>query len=260
LIRRARELWFDFVMIAAGASLGAGAAGCYTSGCLADCYSTIELELNSPIGQPGDYDFIVGSHRCSLRLPSTGASCAVVQDFSVVGLRFTDPQPPRELPVTIIKDGVQVVNTRAVLKQYLDAEECGSTCHKAIFSMDVPPELAPPIRLACDQAGLTGVYTVVESSHTGGCQSLFDGATIILENGLLDTSQSGCSSQLTEWSSSKCEMETSRTCSSEFVNTTWSVKLTDVFGDGSTLIGTGSVSVSAGAKCTAEAGLELVRR
>ena len=101
---------------------------------------------------------------------------------------------------------------------------------------------------------------VNESTADSGCGSVFNTQTVVLANGLLQMADSTCQSELTSWSADTCEIESTTSCTSALIGIAWSLSLTDVMGDGSRLLGLGSISVSAPASCQAEAYLELIRQ
>lgn len=234
-------------------------ATCGTSGCLAECQSEVEVVLNPAIGQPGSYQFSVGSHECSVRLPAVSSDCATIRGFSIVGFRFAEARPSRELPVNVFRDGAEVVST-AALQEDTASAVCGQTCHYLKFRVDVPAELAASVRPPCDRNALSGSYAITESGHTGGCESVFNGRSTVLLDGLLQMPEPGCESQLLAWSPTTCRLQAATTCALSSGEVTWNIDLIDVIGDGSDLIGTGKVSLSGAVKCEGSAGLELVRQ
>jgi hypothetical protein len=240
-----------------GSALAANS--CVQSNCAAECMSSLDLDFDSPIGQPGTYQFTIGSHSCAVVLPATSAACVSIHDFAVVGLH-SDETPTRSLHVTVSKDGVEVINADATPESYGSHDVCGSTCTGARFSMLVPSDLVRPFWGPCDQASLTGTYKV-HGSQNGSCTaSLFSSPTITLASGLLQMNDSTCTSQLTTWSPDTCKIQSSAICASTLLSVTWGLTLTDVMGDGSRLLGYGDVSMSTPVTCQGSSGLELVRQ
>ena len=83
-----------------GVILVATANGCVQSNCAAACMSSLDLDFDSPIGQPGTYQFTIGSHSCSVVLPAASAPCVTIRDFAVVGFHSNE-SPTRSLHVTV---------------------------------------------------------------------------------------------------------------------------------------------------------------
>jgi hypothetical protein len=242
-----------------GLVLAAAANGCVQSNCTADCMSSLDLDFDSPIGQPGIYQFTIGSHSCSVVLPAASAACVSIRDFAVVGLHSNET-PTRSLHVTISKDGVEVINNDATPVSYGTHDVCGSTCTEARFSMPVPSDLVRPFWGPCDQAKLAGTYQV-NGSQSGSCTAnLFSGPTITLANGLLQMNDSTCTSQLTAWSPNTCKIQSNAICASTLLDVTLGLTLTDVMGDGSRLLGYGDVNMSAPVTCQGSSSLDLVRQ
>ena len=221
---------------------------------------SVNLQFDSPIGQPGNYVFVIGPRSCSVVLPALSASCVNISNFAAVGGRWLDSQAPRTLHVTVSKDGVEVMNGGARLDDYATGDVCGGPCTQAQFSMAVPPELVRPFWGPCDQSKLAGTYLIDESNHTGGCVSLFTSQTVVLANGLTQMGDPTCQSDLTAWSSDTCKLQSATTCTSALLGVTWNLNLTDVIGDGSRLLGYGDVSMSTPVSCQGEAVLELIRQ
>jgi hypothetical protein len=242
-----------------GLVLVVAAGDCVQSNCAADCVSSLDLEFDSPIGQPGKYEFVVGSLISSAVLPAASAGWMTIRDFAVVGLHSNET-PPRSLHVTVTKDGVVVMDGDATPVSYGSHDVCGSTCTDARFTMAVPPDLVRPSWGPCDQTKLTGTYKV-NASHSGSCDaSLFTGPTITLTNGLLQMSDPTCSSQLASWSPETCKIQSSAGCTSAVLGVTWNLTLTDVMGDGTRLLGYGDVTMSTPVTCQGSSSLELIRQ
>ena len=243
-----------------GAILVAAGSGCAQGNCAAVCLSSLDLEFDAPIGQPGTYQFTIGSDSCSVVLPAASASCVTLRDFAVVGANRTDSQPPRLLHVTVTKDGVVVMDGDATQVSYGSHDVCGSTCTNARFSMAVPSDLVRPFWGPCDQAKLTGTYAV-GGRQSGSCDaSLFSSPTMTLANGLLQMNDSTCSSQLTSWSPETCKFQSTTSCTSALLGVTWNLSLTDVNGDGSRLLGYGDFAMSTPVTCQGSSSLELIRQ
>lgn len=254
------NLWLARLAGIVAVATVAGSCGCGQSGCLAECESSVNFQFDSPIGQPGEYLFQIGSRSCSVTLPALSASCVGISDFAAVGSHWPDLQPPRTLHVTVFKDGVEVMNGDAKLEGYGSSSMCGQTCTGAQFSMAVPPDLVRPFWGPCNQSKLTGTYLVNELNHSGGCASLFTNQTIVLADGLMQMGDPTCQSELTSWSSDTCKIQSATSCTSALLGVTWNLNLTDVMGDGSRLLGFGSVSMSTPVSCQGEAALELIRQ
>jgi hypothetical protein len=248
--------------LAVTASVSASSTGCSSGSCTDTCQSSLSLAFDAPIGLPGNYQFVAGPYRCSVELPAVSSGCAVISDFSVVGLYFQDldSPPPAQLSVTATKDGSEVLADEAAADSYLDTSTCGASCATATYTVHAPEELAPPARAQCDLANLTGTYAVVESSQSGSCFSILGSQTVALKNGLLRLSDPTCSSELVSWSPDTCRAESATACSSSSLEVSWSLALTDLLTDGSRLAGSVQISMSSPLECQGAADLELSRR
>jgi len=182
--RRAQLGGLVAAMIAAGSCGWPGKSG----GCEQICDSSVNLQFDSPIGQPGNYVFVIGPRSCSVVLPALSASCVNISNFAAVGGRWLDSQAPRTLHVTVSKDGVEVMNGGARLDDYATGDVCGGPCTQAQFSMAVPPELVRPFWGPCDQSKLARTSDVPardpgDSSHTLTNASSSEQPAIISERG-----------------------------------------------------------------------------
>lgn len=254
--------WSAVLVLGALASVPAWLGTCSSSNCTANCVSSFTVDFDAPIGQPGSYEFLAGPYRCSVELPAVSSDCAVISDFSVVGLSFQelDLAPPAQLFVTASKDGSEVIADAAVLDSYVDNSMCGLSCAIAKYSMHAPEELAPPTRAQCDLANLTGTYAVVESSQSGSCWSILGTQTVALKNGLLRLGDSSCASELTSWSPDTCRADSTTVCSSSSLDVSWNLALTDLLTDGSKLAGSVEVTMASPLQCQGAASLELNRQ
>jgi hypothetical protein len=249
------------LLLGVTASVCASSAGCSSSSCTTTCQSSFTVDFDGPIGQPGNYEFAAGPYRCPVELPGVSSACAVISDFSVVGLSFQelDSPPPPQLFVTASKDGSEVLADEAAVGSYLDTSTCGLSCATATYSMHAPEELAPPTRAQCDLANLTGTYAVVESSQSGSCFSILGTQPVALKNGLLRLTDPTCSSELVSWSPDTCRAESTTACSSSSLEVSWNLALTDLLTDGSRLAGSVEITMTIPLQCQGAAELELTR-
>jgi hypothetical protein len=251
-------------MVAFAIAVSAAALGsCSQSNCMAECVSSWSLDLDTPIGQPGNYEFDLGLTSCSVDLPAISSSCATIREYSIVGFAsnaWTSPKPARQMHMTTKKDGVVVFDGDASLESYDQHTMCGSDCASARFHMAVPAELAPATRPTCDLSKFNGIYTVAESSRSGGCTTVVGERAVRLSNGLWVPTDPTCQSQLTSWSPNTCRAESTTTCSSDSFDVSWSFTLTDLNADGSKITGTAEVSMVGPVKCDAAANLDLTRQ
>jgi len=253
---------FWICVLAVAAWVPSSLGSCSSSSCLNGGYaSSWTLDFDSPIGQPGRYEFVAGSDTCSVELPAISSTCATIRDFSVVGLFFQswNSRPSRQLHVRVTKDGSEVLSGDVAADSYVESSTCGQSSVNASFSMHVPTELAHPTRALCDLSNLAGTYAIVESDDSGGCSSVFITQTTALANGVLVPTDPSCQSQLISWSPDTCRAESTTTCTSTALNARWKLTLTDLLGDGTRLVGNGQVTMASPVPCEGAASLQLTR-
>jgi hypothetical protein len=184
----------------------------------------------------------------------------MIDDFAVTGFEERTTESKRTLHVQIVKDGVEVLNAAAVPSDYWTCGQDGMKCASATFHVPIPDSLVRASWGPCDQSQLTGQYAVTESHQTGGCSRLFTSSTVTLDKGVLLMADPNCRSQMVSSTASPCLAKSVTVCSSLANAVTWSLSVADPIGDGSKLLGSGSVEVIAPAACQGQASLELVRQ